>query len=183
MKRPLHLAAVLLLVYGLAGCANFTGNLLGQPTPYQPFNGSIWGPAKYGGYSETKLGADVYRVSFTGDTYTPPVVATDYALLRSADVALGQGFPYFAIVNGADVVQVGQVTTPSTTSTTYETRGNTLYEVKTTRPGTTYTTATPSSSNTVVLYKNRPANSKVLIYDAREIYSQLTKKYGVKPTH
>lgn len=179
--KPFAVLLMLLVSSGLVGCGKFVGNVLGEPTPYQPFNGSSFNSRKYGGYSETRLAPNVYRVTFTGDGFTPPVVATDYALLRSADLALQQGFSHFAIVSGADQVQLGTTATPSTTAVTgYQQLGNTLYETRTTRPGTTYTTAMPSSTNTIVLFKGKPADQTVLVYDARDIYEQLTTRYEIR---
>ncbi len=127
------------------------------------------------------LSAGLYRVSFAGDGFTPVNVATDMALLRSADLTLQQGYSHFAVIGGSDQVQVNHGVTPSTTSVSgYQKLGNTLYATTTTRPGVAYTTSMPTATSTVAMYRERPAASAVLVYDARDIYEELTRKYGVK---
>lgn len=66
----------------LAGCA----------TSYQPKSFS-------GGYSEIRLREDLFEVSFQGNGSTSRERAADFALLRSAEVALENGFPYFVIIS------------------------------------------------------------------------------------
>src|SRR5215470_7563257 len=50
-----------------------------------------------GGYSETQLSQNSWTVTFQRNGYTSHERATDFALLRSADVALEHGFNYFII--------------------------------------------------------------------------------------
>jgi len=176
----LALLPAVLTLLACSGCAKLAANLLGEPTPYQPFNGSSWNARKYGGFSETQLGPGVYRVSFAGDGFTSINVATDMALLRSAELTLQQGCTHFAVIGGADHVQVSHGVTPSTTSVTgYQQLGNTLYATTTTRPGTTTTLSLPTATHTVVIYRERPAASAALVLDAREVVQQLTRKYGI----
>jgi hypothetical protein len=52
------------------------------------------------GYSDTQMGENTFRVSFEGNGYTPLAKVSDFALLRSAEVTLEHGYPYFLIVNG-----------------------------------------------------------------------------------
>ena len=52
-----------------------------------------------GGFSETHLSKDIYRVNFYGNTYTTPEQAADFSLLRCADLAIENGFQYFQIIN------------------------------------------------------------------------------------
>ncbi|MBC7939580.1 MAG: hypothetical protein H7Z19_07400 [Chitinophagaceae bacterium] len=183
MQNHLIRPALLLVVLAMlacSGCAKLAANLLGEPTPYQPFNSSSWNARKYGGFSEVQLGSGVFRVSFAGDGFTPINVATDMALLRSAELTLQQGCTHFAVIGGADHVQVSHGVTPSTTSVTgYQQLGNTLYATTTTRPGTTTSLSLPTATNTVVMYRERPASSATLVLDARDIVQQLTRKYGI----
>src|SRR6266446_847886 len=70
--------------------------LLGCATPYQR-NQLRGGVA--GGFSETKLAPDYYRVTFRGNGLTQPERASDFALLHAADIALENGYPFFEITN------------------------------------------------------------------------------------
>ena len=51
------------------------------------------------GYTETELGKDRYRVTFTGNTVTDKETVNDYALLRAAELTLQQGYDWFQLVN------------------------------------------------------------------------------------
>ena len=51
------------------------------------------------GYTETALGKDRYRVTFTGNTVTDKETVNDYALLRAAELTLQEGYDWFQLVN------------------------------------------------------------------------------------
>lgn len=50
-----------------------------------------------GGFSETKLGPDTVRVVFKGNGYTSDERATDFALLRAAQLCREGGFTHFTV--------------------------------------------------------------------------------------
>jgi hypothetical protein len=52
-----------------------------------------------GGITETKLGPDLVRIVFHGNSSTSKERAQDFALLRAADLAIEAGFPYFTLQN------------------------------------------------------------------------------------
>ncbi len=56
-----------------------------------------------GGYSETQLAPDVFRVNFQGNGYTSSERAQDFALLRAAELSLERGFRYFALLDETDL--------------------------------------------------------------------------------
>jgi hypothetical protein len=68
-----------------AGCA------APQPTPYQPLQDS-------GGYEETRLQEDMYRVSFRGNRYTAEQDVIDLLYLRCAELTLDAGYSHFEVV-------------------------------------------------------------------------------------
>jgi hypothetical protein len=76
------LAALALLA---AGC--------GSATPYRPMT-------LQGGYTQSRLGADMVNVVFQGNAYTPWRTAKVYALYRSAELAVEFDFDYFVVVGG-----------------------------------------------------------------------------------
>jgi len=82
MKTAANYSAVIAVALIMANCA----------TPYQSTGFT-------GGYSDTALGPNVYRVSFQGNGYTSLSRAQDFAMLRAADTTLSHGFRYFAIVD------------------------------------------------------------------------------------
>ena len=83
-KRPSHLPAGLLLAGLLAACTV-------QPTPYQPLG-------EEGGYEETRLQPDRYRVSFKANRQTPETDVVDYLYLRCAQLTKEAGFTHYLVL-------------------------------------------------------------------------------------
>jgi hypothetical protein len=82
-----------------------------------------------GGYTETQLAPDAFRISFQGNGFTSSDRAQDFALLRAADVTLSHGFHYFGIVNEANSGTMSSITLPgqSYTSASATGYGNSAY--------------------------------------------------------
>lgn len=81
--RTLRFFCAVLIAVALVGCAG--------PTPYQS-NGFA------GGYRDQQLGPDTLRVIAAGNIYTSQERAENIALLRAAELALQNGFPYFLLL-------------------------------------------------------------------------------------
>ena len=84
MIRQALLAA--LACTSLAACAT------PAPTLYAPANG----PQGIG-FSEYRIEPGRYRITFRGGPGAPPAQVADFALLRAADLALGDGYDWFRI--------------------------------------------------------------------------------------
>ena len=52
-----------------------------------------------GGFSETQMSENVWRVHFKANGFSSMERATDFCLLRSAELTLENRYKYFAIVN------------------------------------------------------------------------------------
>lgn len=160
--------AGLLLMAALAGCA----------TGYQSSGFT-------GGFSETQLDVNMWRVSFKGNGYTSADRAEEMTLLRCADLAQQNGFTHFAIVAAGTRSDAFVVNTMPSTSTTTGTvshaYGSTYNYTANTQQGpkTSFVGTRPSSTNTIVAFKGRPENFQGQVYDAQFIYNSLGKKYGV----
>jgi hypothetical protein len=160
--RPL-----LVLVFGvvLAGCA----------TPYQPEGLS-------GGFTETQLDTNVFRVSFRGNGATHADRAEELALLRSADLTLKNGFTHFVIIDAHSRSQLGTYTTPTQSYTTANATayGNSAYGTArtTTYGGQTFLISKPSTTNTIMCFSGKP-DIQALVYDAQFICNSIGQKYGV----
>lgn len=87
-KSFLALAASLALATGLAGCMT--------ATPYQPL---AHGHAGQGGYSETRIEPDRWRVTFAGNAVTHRETVEGYLLYRAAELTLQNGYDWFSIVD------------------------------------------------------------------------------------
>lgn len=136
-----------------------------------------------GGYSETQLNDTVYEVSFRGNGYTSRQRASDFALLRSAQLALENGYGYFIILEDETSTENSTYTTPTTSSTTANVfgSGNSAFGTATTTTygGQTYNISKPGVSNTIMFLEDEPEGG--FAYDAGLIRSQLMEKYGIEP--
>ena len=125
-----------------------------------------------GGYSSTQLDENVFRVFFRGNGATDMERATDFTLLRSAELAIENGFKYFIIIDEHQDEKISTITTPTTVNTnsyanttgvissygnraTYNgtTSGNVYTKIS---EGQSYTIAKPRVSNTIVCFKEKP---------------------------
>jgi hypothetical protein len=95
--KPVLLAATAALA--LSACAT--------ATPYGPAGVD----SRYG-YSEQRVDADRYRVSFAGNSVTSREQVEMALLLRAAEVTADNGYDWFATVNRATDRDVRLVTTP-----------------------------------------------------------------------
>ncbi len=50
-----------------------------------------------GGYSEKQLGPALWQVDITANSYTDPYLIREFALLRSAQLAVQHGYTHFAM--------------------------------------------------------------------------------------
>lgn len=156
---------------------SFVLALIGCSTTYQAQSFS-------GGFSETQLDKNVFRVTFKGNGYTQSERAEDFALLRSAELTLKHGFSHFAIIEGRQSADYGVMTTPTQSYTTgsVSAYGNTAYGSArtTTTGGQSFVIRKPSSTNTIVCFNGKPENG-MFVYDAQFIYASLSAKYDIKP--
>lgn len=133
-----------------------------------------------GGFSETQLDENVYKVIFRGNGYTSSERASDFCLLRCAELCLSTGYTYFIIVENQDRSKQYQYTTPSRTTTTGRANviGNSVYgsSSSTTSGGQTYNISKPRSENTIICFKEKP---EYFSYNAEFIYRNISAKYGI----
>lgn len=128
----------------------------------------------YGGYSSTQLATDVYRVSFKGNSQISFDRASDYLLLRSAEIAIENGFKYFVVVDKDGHIKNEQLDLPSYSYTTFS---SDLSSASTsTMPGGSYSLSKPRVFNIIKLLSNKPSGEK-LFFDAVQLKSLLRSKY------
>ena len=136
-----------------------------------------------GGFSETQLGENIFQITFKGNAYTSRERASDFTLLRSAELALENGYKYFVIVDSEKYTKKGAYTTPATSHTTGSAYGTGNYAygtaTTTTTGGQTYIYSKPRSTNTIVCFKEKPEVSG-LVYEAAFIIKSIKGKYGIK---
>lgn len=135
-----------------------------------------------GGYSETQLDENIFKVTFRGNGFTNRERTEDFTLLRSAELALQNGYKYFVIVNSETYLSTSSHTTPTTHNTTASVHatGNYAYGTATTTQygGQTYNISKPSTSNTIICFKEKPGSG--ISYNAEFIYNSIRQKYDIK---
>lgn len=136
----------------LAGCA----------TGYQP-------KGFKGGFTETQLAPDSWRVSFGGNAFTSPEAAVDYTLLRCAELTLQGGYTHFVVISGENRRNVSTSTTPM--------YANTVGNRTTITGGDTVSISKPTTTNVIVMLNGSPAGTRA--FDAAFLTASLKKKYGL----
>jgi hypothetical protein len=136
-----------------------------------------------GGYSDIAISENVFQVSFAGNGYTSAGQASDFALLRCAELALDHGFSYFILVDANQMSSISSYTTPTTSRTTGSATvyGNTIYGTSrtTTTGGQTYNFVKPSATNTIMCFVEKP-DLNATIYDARIVSASIRSKRGIR---
>ncbi len=164
MKLTTNLLAVALVSF-VVGCA----------TPYQS-------TSLRGGYSDTQLAPDVFRVYFRGNAYTAMERAQDFALLHAAELAQSHGFSCFAVVDESSSTSVHAFTTPgqSYTSGSGMVAGDVVtYSGQTTYyPGQTYIFHKPRTGLLIKCFSEKP--ERIYTFDAAFLVQSLRQKYGLK---
>ncbi len=174
MRNILVILALVLLV----GCA----------TPYErnSFNG---------GFSDTQISANMFKVYFEGNSNTSAERASDFLLLRSAELTLREGYKYFTVQDKKEIVEKDSFTTPIRVRTkgkthrisTLDTTDEDLQTLDTLAHGRsdirisggkTYLIEKPRSSQTITCYKAKPKGG--FAYDAGFLSNSLRVKYELE---
>ena len=129
-----------------------------------------------GGYSETQLDTNVFTVTFKGNGYTERERATDFTLLRSAELALGHGFKYFIIVDSEKYTKDSMYHSPSTIITTARPYAGGVLGFGTVLGGHTHVISKPTTSNTIVCFRQKPGGFS---YNADFIQTSIRAKYEI----
>ncbi len=161
MKKMLFVVGAILL----SGCAS----------SYKP--NSI-----FGGFDETMLSPDTFRISVSGNAFTSGGRVYDFALLRAAELSIQNQCPYFVVLDQENRVKTSRYISPSSahTNASVSAYGNYAYGQATTTysGGTISNIEKPVSSITVQCFKENPQNVKA--FDAVWLEQSLKAKYKVQ---
>lgn len=119
-------------------------------TPYQ-------GMGFRGGYSETQLGPNVFRVAFKANAFSSHERAANLALLRSAELTLEHGFRYFVLVDSEAYSKASMHSSNNHA----------------------YTLSKPRRTNTIVCFREKP-DLQGSIFDAEFLVKSLRSKYEIR---
>ena len=137
----------------LAGCA----------TPYQQ-------SSLLGGFKEIRLSDNSFRVTFKGNAYTSSDRASNYCLLRCAELCLENGYKYFVLISENAHIKNSTHTSPAYAQTTHI--GNSSFT--NVYGGQTYSHSKPRSTNEILCFKEKPEGYS---YDASYIKDSLMEEY------
>lgn len=135
-----------------------------------------------GGFKDTQLAPDVFRVSFAGNAFTSPERVQDLALLRAAELTIANGARYFGVISSADQTRVHTQVSGGSASTTgtVSMYGNTGYYSGT----TTYsapqvnTYYKPGVGMMIRTFTSKPEGD--FAFDAEFVAKSVRAKYGIK---
>lgn len=135
-----------------------------------------------GGYTETRLEEDVFRITVEANGYTSMEQAEEMVLLRAAELSLQNGYAAFVVTESRGRTKLSSYTSPITARTV-----NTGYgQSRTTfSGGDTYTSEHPVATATVLMLKEKMKGTGT-IYDAAFLCGSLAPKFkttcSVTPT-
>ena len=144
MKNLIKISSILLILFSTS-CT----------TPYQK---QTW-YAYRGGYSEKKLEDNRFLVTFNGNGWTDSRKISDFALRRSAEVTLENGFKYFKIEKNSNE----KIRQPAYGTGLAGIMAGQLIPK-------------PSTSHVIICYKKGPYVSEE-IYDAQQVVEQIKNEY------
>ncbi len=105
-----------------------------------------------GGFSETQLSENIFKVNFKGNGRTGSDRVGDFGLLRAAELTLEYGFNYFMVIDKTDETRVGFA-------------NNTLYHK-------------PRAEILIKCFKEKPETNAV-VYEAKFIIKSIKTKYDI----
>lgn len=111
-----------------------------------------------GGFSETKLADDVYRVRFKGNGYTSRERVEDFVMYRAAELTIGAGYEFFGFTSS----EMDTATSISASTNSYSGQ----VQISTVRRH--------EGIGTIRMLRKKVPGS----YSAREIIANIGQKYG-----
>jgi S1-C subfamily serine protease len=134
-------------------------------TPYQ--KGGLGG-----GFIETQLSQNVWKINFNGNQFTKMRRATDFCLLKGAELALENGYKYFTVLNENSHTESSTVTTQPMQFRNKD--GSVSY-----MGGGTKTIHKPRAEKIISMHHEKPFNSGI-VYEAELIVLSLGNSYSVE---
>ncbi len=154
------ISIILCLIFFISGCA----------TPYQKKGFT-------GGFVDSPLGQDTFRVSYQGNGYTSRHTVSNYLLYRCAEITIENGYDYFQTLDENQWSKDSIVSTPGrfnykssgyVSGNYYYGKGKGYYT-----PGVNIPISKPTASAIIRLYKGQIAKGLYGAYDAKLLMKSL----------
>ena len=154
--------------------------------PFLILSGCITAPMGYykaktagdDGYFDTKIQDGIYSIQFKGRPETNIQRVTDFALLRAAELALGNGYRYFTVLTEKSDTKT--VTNPVPDTAPIGCIGRhcfpTFYTV-----WETYSYKIPDIYFMVECFKEKPLNISTTVFDAEQVKKNIQEEYNLVP--
>ncbi len=128
------------------------------------------------GYTDKKIQDDIFSVQYRGRSDSDIMAVSDFALLRSSEITLANGFNYFSVMTGTPDNKNFPV--PAGSDVPIECIGRHCFHSS--FPfWESYTQTIPGIYFMIQCYKEKPANPKTAVFDARQVKKNLEEQYGV----
>ena len=158
---------LVLIIFVITGCMT--------STPYQPMGFK-------GGYENTQLDKNVFEVTFSGNGLTSRQRVRDFAMLRSAELTIQNGYKYFISINENTSSTQHTVVTPKTSTTDHNISVSDGYAYgtsnTTTYGGQQMRINKPTTVMRIICLNKKP--NDVLSYNAYFIIKSIKNKYDIK---
>jgi hypothetical protein len=119
-----------------------------------------------GGYDETQLSGNMWRVGFKGNAFTGTTKNQDFLMYRNAELTKEKGYKYFLVKSESSDVE----------TSIHTTQGYYDFVTKSQTGGTIQTYNKPSSQNTIIMFKEKP-QSAYMVYEPEIIINSIKAKY------
>ncbi len=153
LKGRINLKRILLAL----GIGVFIG---GCATPYQKAGFG-------GGFTEIQLSQNVWQIYFRGNGQTTLKKATDFCLLRSAELTLENGYKYFTVTDKDSKIE----------SSTFTSKVH-VFSDGTTMGGERVTVHRPRTQNTILMHHEKSGN-RGIVYEAELVVRSLANSYSI----
>lgn len=135
-----------------------------------------------GGFTETQLSPETYRISFKANTLTSADQVQDFTLLRAAELTLENGHRYFVVQESVDQTQRHVTVVPATTYSSGKVKSSgdkAKYEsYSSSSPGYVKEEFSPGLGMVIRTLDAKPAKGEA--YDAAFLVKSLKTKYEIK---
>ncbi len=156
-------------------CLFFCGFLSGCAAPMAYVKSSGRG----GGYSDTKIQDGIYSIQFTGNSDSDVQRVTDLAFLRSAEVALQNGYKYFTIISEKPGDK--QIVRSVPDSMPVSCVGRHCFPENYYSSWQTYTYPIPATYFMIQCHREKPEGASGLVFDAEQVRANLREQYRLAP--
>ena len=131
-----------------------------------------------GGYVDTQLNENTWRVVVNGNGFTKSNTVGDYALLRASELTLDNGYRYFIVGSSSQDKESNMVKWGGNSSrTTGQINNNGTFSSNTYNTSPTYSNVTKYENEIIFMMINEGEQGDMFAYDAQLIFDSLSAKY------